>query len=77
MTFLHDEKIVPPDEAVDTETPACKACGAEMWLVSFSKQISDEGTQNSYSYECPKCGAFEKVRKSTPADPEPAAARKM
>jgi predicted RNA-binding Zn-ribbon protein involved in translation (DUF1610 family) len=73
MSFLHDEKIVPPDETVDTETPACDVCGQEMWLVSFSKTISDAGAEGSYRYECPNCGAVTKLRKSVPDENEAAA----
>jgi len=73
MSFLHEERIVPADETVDTDTRACGECGQEMWLVSFSKTISDAGAQGVYRYECPNCGAVAKVRKSVSNENEAAA----
>lgn len=56
-TFLHEDKVVPPDEAVDARPPACPACGKPMWLINFTRRASDDGVQDKRNYECKMCGA--------------------
>jgi DNA-directed RNA polymerase subunit RPC12/RpoP len=56
-TFLHEDKNVPPDEAVERDAPPCAACSGQMWLVRVETKISDDGTRSTRQYECSQCGA--------------------
>jgi transposase-like protein len=70
-TFLHEDKIVPPDEEVDLHPPACPACGATMWLVHFKRSSSDEGQCEVRSYQCKTCGALKNVIDGALAEASP------
>jgi DNA-directed RNA polymerase subunit RPC12/RpoP len=56
-TFLHEDKNVPPDEAVERDAPPCASCGQQMWLVRVDTKLSDGGTRTKREYECSHCGA--------------------
>ena len=60
-TFLHRDKAVPADEALDAPAPACPACGRPMWLLRFTRRASDDGVSDLRSYECRNCGALKDV----------------
>lgn len=64
MSFLHEDKIVPADELTAEKPPDCPRCGAQMWLIVFTKTTSDEGTDGSYTYECKQCGASTTIEKA-------------
>jgi hypothetical protein len=55
-TFLHEDKPVSPDEAVDMDAPFCK-CGGRMWLTRVKTQIYATGPESEKTYECKLCGA--------------------
>jgi predicted RNA-binding Zn-ribbon protein involved in translation (DUF1610 family) len=55
-TFLHDDKVIPPDEQVDGRAPACPVCGQTLWLVNWTRRASDDGDRDVRSYECKSCG---------------------
>ena len=68
MSFLHQDKIIPPDEEACEKAPDCPRCKQEMWLVVITKNASDEGTDDWLTYECKKCGAVVEVeRPGSPA----------
>ena len=56
-TFLHEDKNIPPDEAVERDAPPCASCGQQMWLVRVDTKLSDGGTRTKREYECRRCGA--------------------
>ena len=49
-TFLHEDKNVPPDEALERDAP-------RVWLVRVDTKLSDGGTLTKSEYECSHCGA--------------------
>ena len=57
MSFLHQDKIIPPDEAAGEKAPDCPRCRQEMWLVVIAKNSSDDGTDDWLTHECKNCGA--------------------
>jgi hypothetical protein len=56
-TFLHEDKALPPDEAVDARAPACPNCGNSMWLKNWTRHAGDDGLRDARIYECKGCGA--------------------
>jgi hypothetical protein len=61
-TFLHEDKNVPPDEAVERDAPPCASCGQQMWLVRVDTKLSDGGSRTKREYECSHCGARQAVQ---------------
>jgi len=55
-TFLHEEKVIAPDEQVDGPAPPCEMCGRPLWLVNWRRRASDDGDLDVRSYECKSCG---------------------
>ena len=55
-TFLHEDKVIPPDEGDERAAPECGRCGQSMALVRVETQLSDAGTQSTRRYECVRCG---------------------
>ena len=55
-TFLHEDKIIPPDEMVDARAPTCVACGQRMWLTRVDTKIGPS-FETKNLYECKECGA--------------------
>jgi hypothetical protein len=49
-TFLHEDKNVPPDEALERDAP-------RVWLVRVDTKLSDGGSRTKREYECSHCGA--------------------
>jgi DNA-directed RNA polymerase subunit RPC12/RpoP len=64
-TFLHEDKKVPPDEPAERDSPACKNCGHQMWIVQVETHLSDRGTRSNRKYECSHCGAKLSVQSET------------
>lgn len=57
-TFLHADKAIPEDEAVeDIPPPPCEACGSVTWLLRVIEKINDAGTVKTRAYQCKSCGA--------------------
>ena len=56
-TFLHEDKIVPPDEMLEKEAPPCPRCSQQMSLTRVDTQLSDTGIKSKRDYECIRCGA--------------------
>ncbi len=54
-TFLHEDKIIAPDEQVDGPAPICEACGQPLWLTNWRRRASDDGDVDVRSYECKSC----------------------
>jgi hypothetical protein len=55
-TFLHEEKIVAPDEQVDGAPLRCELCDRPLWLVNWTRRATDAGDLAVRSYECKSCG---------------------
>jgi hypothetical protein len=55
-TFLHEDKVIPPDEMVDINAPVCE-CGQRMWLTRIETRVSGLGADSQKLYECKACGA--------------------
>jgi len=55
-TFLHEDKVIAPDEQVDGPPPACEVCGQPLWLVNWKRRASDNGDLDVRSYACKSCG---------------------
>jgi hypothetical protein len=60
-TFLHTDKTRSPDEMTADTPPTCAHCDQQMWLTSVAKNISDNGIDGVYTYECKICGARQKI----------------
>ena len=56
-TFLHDDKIIPPDEINDTDAPTCEPCGQRMWLTRVETKVGAASIESKKQYECKECGA--------------------
>jgi DNA-directed RNA polymerase subunit RPC12/RpoP len=67
--FLHEDKRVPPDEAIERDAPMCE-CGQQMWLVRVETHLSDTGTQSNREYECGHCGKKRTLRVSERIAPD-------
>jgi hypothetical protein len=65
-TFLHEDKIVAPDEQVDGPPPACEMCGQPLWLVNWVRRARDDGDFDVRSYECKSCGHTAEVATQVP-----------
>lgn len=63
MSFLHEDKVISPDELKAGKPPDCPRCGNEMWLLVISKTASDGGTDGCFTYECKNCGAVAEINK--------------
>src|SRR5512139_46272 len=48
-TFLHEDKNIPPDGAVERDAPPCASCGQQMWVVRVDTKLSDGGTRTNVS----------------------------
>ena len=55
-TFLHDNKIIPPDELIDMDAPTCEPCGQRMWLTRVETKVGAT-IESKKRYECKECGA--------------------
>jgi hypothetical protein len=55
-TFLHEEKVIAPDEQVDGPAPACEVCGEALWLMNWRRRAGDNGDVDVRSYQCKSCG---------------------
>ena len=55
-TFLHNDKIIPPDEMVDRGAPTCEPCGQRMWLTRVETKVG-ANIESKKQYECKECGA--------------------
>jgi hypothetical protein len=55
-TFLHEEKVIAPDEMVDADAPTCENCDQRMWLCRVETKVSAVGTTSRKEYECKMCG---------------------
>jgi predicted SprT family Zn-dependent metalloprotease len=55
-TFLHDDKITPPDEITDKYAPTCEPCGQRMWLTRVETKVG-ASIEFKKQYECKECGA--------------------
>ena len=55
-TFLHQDKRLPPDQAVDVDAPDCDGCGQRMWLCKVQRTLSDRDIAWRREYECKSCG---------------------
>jgi hypothetical protein len=55
-TFLHEDKVIPPDEAVDTDAPLCAGCQRPMWLTKVKTKHSDGYFESLKVYVCKSCG---------------------
>jgi hypothetical protein len=65
-TFLHEDKIIAPDEQVDGPAPACEACGQALWLTNWRRRASDAGDVDVRSYECKSCGRSTEIVNRAP-----------
>lgn len=63
-TFLHQDKSLPPDQAVDIDAPDCERCGQRMWLCKVQRTLSDKETTWRREYECKNCGEVATVQAS-------------
>ncbi len=55
-TFLHQDKNLPDDQAVDVNAPDCERCGHPMWLTKVQRTLSDAEIAWRREYECKTCG---------------------
>ena len=55
-TFLHNDKIIAPDEIIDTHAPTCEPRGQSMWLTRVETKVG-ASIESKKQYECKKCGA--------------------
>ena len=55
-TFLHNDKIIAPDEIIDTHAPTCEPCGQRMWLTRVETKVGPS-IESKKHYECKECGA--------------------
>jgi DNA-directed RNA polymerase subunit RPC12/RpoP len=57
-TFLHEDKMLPPDENAEGDAPMCQACDQKMWLTKVTQVESDEASSETREYQCKNCGAL-------------------
>lgn len=55
-TFLHEDKMVPPDEMAEVAAPSCPQCKRRMWFVRVTTKTTDQTSVISREYECKTCG---------------------
>jgi hypothetical protein len=55
-TFLHQDKRLSPDQAIDLNAPSCAHCGHSMWLGMVQRTLSDSDIAWHREYECKTCG---------------------
>lgn len=55
-TFLHEERMVPPDEAAEAAAPECPQCTRRMWLLRVTTKMTERTSVTSREYECKTCG---------------------
>jgi hypothetical protein len=55
-TFLHEDKVIPPDEVLDTDPPLCRTCQVDMWLTKAETKFADGRIELRKEYECKLCG---------------------
>jgi hypothetical protein len=56
MSFLHEEKTIPPDETVDSLAPDCPTCIKPMWLERIESTVGPTEKISRRHYECKRCG---------------------
>jgi hypothetical protein len=54
-TFLHEDKMIPPDEAAEAAAPECPRCKCRMWLLRVTTKTTDGTSVTSREYECKTC----------------------
>jgi DNA-directed RNA polymerase subunit RPC12/RpoP len=57
-TFLHEDKMLRPDENAEADAPVCQACSQKMWLSKVTQVESDQATTETREYQCKSCGAL-------------------
>jgi len=55
-TFLHQDKDLPADQAVDVNAPNCDRCAHSMWLTKVQRTLTDSEIAWRREYECKNCG---------------------
>jgi C4-type Zn-finger protein len=56
MPFLHQDKIIPPDEFADPLAPDCPTCVTRMWLEGVSTKVEATEKISKRHYVCKQCG---------------------